>query len=265
MVVLIAIAVVAVLLATGAFSSSSQTSTAAQTPAQVIAHVTPSTVLVVSDQGSSGVSRGSGWVWDVSRGEIVTNAHVTSGGQVYTIGTGDSLTLQNSAQGAVVAGANARPATLLGQSLCEDIAVLRVSNIAGLKTFARLPSQSMLKIGTPVVALGYPATQANLQQPDYSANLTGDAGVVSQPRTTFGRIPASSNGEPATGPYGNVILTDTPINPGNSGGPLVDYQDRIVGMNTATVSGAQGQNYAIGIDRIDRVVPELIAGQKPCG
>jgi S1-C subfamily serine protease len=71
-------------------------------------------------------------------------------------------------------------------------------------------------------------------------------------------------GRPTTGPYHDVVLTDTPINPGNSGGPLVDYQSRLVGMNTAQRTGVQQQNYAIGVDRINKIVPELLAGQKVC-
>ncbi len=260
-VVAVALIVVVVLLATGALSSSQAPPA---TAAQVISQVAPSTVLVVSDHGNGTGERGSGWVWDASRGLIVTNAHVTAGGVLYTIGSGQTMTLQTDAQGEVVAGAHARVAKLLGQALCEDIAVLKVSNTGGLRTLPRLPSQSELKIGDGVVAVGYPGTVSLLQNPQFGANLTGDTGVVSQPRTTFPAIPGTFGGPPTTGPYHDVILTDTPINHGNSGGPLVDYHARLVGMNTATNQQAQGQNYAIGVDRIDQIVPRLLAGQNVC-
>jgi hypothetical protein len=35
-------------------------------------------------------------------------------------------------------------------------------------------------------------------------------------------------------------------------------------MNTAVNTGAEQQNYAIGVDRIDEVVPRLLAGQNVC-
>jgi S1-C subfamily serine protease len=260
-IVALALIAVAVLLATGAFTG---TQAAPTTAAQVISRVAPSTVLVVADDGNGIASRGSGWVWDASRGLIVTNAHVTVEGQLYTVGRGETMALQNNPQGQIIAGPHARTARLLGQALCEDIAVLKVSNTAGLKTLRRLPSQAQLKIGEAVVAVGYPGTVSLLQNPQFGANLTGDTGVVSQPRTTFPAIPGEA-GRPTTGPYHNVVLTDTPINPGNSGGPLVDYQSQLVGMDTATREGVQQQNYAIGVDRINQVVPRLLAGQNVCG
>jgi serine protease Do len=67
------------------------------------------------------------------------------------------------------------------------------------------------------------------------------------------------------GPYKNVILTDTVINKGNSGGPLVDEKARLVGMNSAGRTDVQGQNYAVGVDRINEIVPKILAGQKVCG
>ena len=39
----------------------------------------------------------------------------------------------------------------------------------------------------------------------------------------------------------------TPINPGNSGGPLVDSEDRVVGINSATSWGRRYRGFAIPI------------------
>lgn len=59
-----------------------------------------------------------------------------------------------------------------------------------------------------------------------------------------------------------MIQTDASINPGNSGGPLLDSQGRVIGVNTAiaNVTGASiGIGFAVPVDVVKRVVPELIA------
>jgi len=61
-----------------------------------------------------------------------------------------------------------------------------------------------------------------------------------------------------------VIQTDAPMNPGNSGGPLIDSAGRVIGMNTAILSptGAYaGIGFAIPIDCINWIVPEIISGR----
>jgi S1-C subfamily serine protease len=58
-----------------------------------------------------------------------------------------------------------------------------------------------------------------------------------------------------------VIQTDAAINPGNSGGPLLDSAGRLIGVNTQIVSpsGAfAGIGFAVPVDTVNRIVPELI-------
>ena len=65
-------------------------------------------------------------------------------------------------------------------------------------------------------------------------------------------------------PIQGVIQTDAPLNPGNSGGPLLDSAGRVIGMNTAILSptGAYaGIGFAVPIDCINRIVPEIISGR----
>ncbi|MGH8568269.1 MAG: S1C family serine protease, partial [Gammaproteobacteria bacterium] len=63
----------------------------------------------------------------------------------------------------------------------------------------------------------------------------------------------------------HLIQTDAAINPGNSGGPLLDSAGRLIGINTAifSPSGAfAGIGFAVPVDTVNRVVPQLVSGGK---
>jgi S1-C subfamily serine protease len=63
----------------------------------------------------------------------------------------------------------------------------------------------------------------------------------------------------------HLIQTDAAVNPGNSGGPLLDSAGRLIGVNTLifSPSGASaGLGFAVPVDTVNRVVPQLIAGGK---
>lgn len=233
-------------------------------PAEVVDEVRNSTVLVVNNKGFGSGGRGSGWVWDASEGLIVTNAHVTAGGQSYTVSTGEKLTISIGTD-VEIEGEESREAEVKGEALCDDIAVIQVDDKEGLETMPRVPSKKELKVGQEVVGVGYPSTINLTQgQAQQDADLTGNTGVISTVSTTFPAIPGEGPDDPTVGPYRDVILTDTIINQGNSGGPLVNREAKLVGMNSAQRTDVQGQFYAVGIDRINEVVPQLIEGNDPC-
>jgi putative serine protease PepD len=264
-VAIVLVVAVGVLAALGVFSGSSKTGL---TNAQIVDKARPSTYLVVTTLDNA-AGRGTGWVWDAAQGIIVTNAHVVAGGQAYSVAKGDDLRIlvQNHS---LVASPGGQSAKLVGEADCEDIGVLKVSNTSGLVTMPR-GSQANLHVGDHAVAVGYPATLNTTTSDTFStpgftrAQLTATSGDVSTVSTTFGAIPGENAGDPTVGPYKNVILTDTVINHGNSGGPLLDEKARLVGMNSAGRTDVQGQNYAIGVDRINEIVPKILAGQKVCG
>jgi S1-C subfamily serine protease len=248
------------LAAAGVFSGGKST----LSNAQIVDKVRPSTWFVVNDHGGGRVGRGTGWVWDAGQGIIVTNAHVVAQSSNMTVAQGDDLKIE-SVGDTFRAGPNGKTAKILGAANCEDIGVIQVSDRSGLKNLPR-GSQKDLKVGDHVVAVGYPGTH-NITQSAFGpgftrAQLTATSGDVSTVSTTFSSV---DEGGDTFGPYQNVVLTDTVINPGNSGGPLVDEQGRLVGMNSATAAGdVTGQNYAVGVDRINEMVPKIIQGQNVC-
>jgi 2-alkenal reductase len=102
-------------------------------------------------------------------------------------------------------------------------------------------------VGQTVLAIGNP----------YGLARTLTTGVIS---ALDRRLPTATGREVA-----GVIQTDAAINPGNSGGPLIDTNGRLIGVNTAIISGSgssAGIGFAVPVDVVNRVVPQLIAKGK---
>jgi serine protease Do len=53
------------------------------------------------------------------------------------------------------------------------------------------------------------------------------------------------------------LQTDASINPGNSGGPLVNICGEAIGINSAVAQAAQGIGFAIPIDHVKSILPQL--------
>lgn len=205
--------------------------------ATVVDNVKNGIVYVRTETPSEGrVGRGTAWVWDLSNGHVVTNAHVTDGAETIAVGVNGEV----------------QPAQLVGQATCEDLAVLKVADTRGL-TQMKTGAQGALKIGTPVAAIGYPAG-VNESRDFNRFDLTGTDGTVSIVQTS-------------QGPFENIIATTAQINAGQSGGPLVNFNEEVVGVTTRTEFDATGgniENGAIGIDRVKEIVPRIAAGDQVC-
>ena len=174
---------------------------------------------------ASGKGIGSGVLIDVE-GSIVTNAHVVEGAANITVTLHDGTRL---------------PAELIGSDLQSDVALLHVTLPQGSHAPAQLGDSDKLEIGQKVLAIGHP----------FGLGYAFSTGIVSG----FGqRLETKQEVFQA-----RVIQTTTPINPGNSGGPLVDSEDRVVGINSAILMGAQNIGFAIPINTVKSIVTELRA------
>jgi 2-alkenal reductase len=170
---------------------------------------------------------GTGFVWDAA-GHIVTNDHVVQGAGELAV---------RLASGQVL------PARIVGTAPNYDLAVIRVDNTRSLPPPVAIGTSDDLKVGQLVFAIGNP----------FGLDQTLTTGIISALKR---RLPTAAGRE-----ITNVIQTDAAINPGNSGGPLLDSAGRVIGVNTAILSPSgtsAGIGFAIPIDSVNRVVPELI-------
>jgi S1-C subfamily serine protease len=172
-----------------------------------------------------GVATGTGFVIDDS-GHIVTNDHVAAGGRVVTV--------QNAP------GARRVAARIVGRDPSTDLALLRVDPREAPDLIPLpLGDSDDVRVGDTAIAIGNP----------YGLQHTLTAGVVSATERTID----APDGFPIDG----AVQTDAAINSGNSGGPLLDAAGRVIGVNAQTEPGTIGIGYAIPVDTLKRVVPEL--------
>ena len=170
---------------------------------------------------------GSGFIWDRA-GHVVTNHHVIAGANQIAV------RLEN---GEVVA------AKFVGSTPDYDLAVVRLTGTRSGRDPIPLGDSKSLKVGQSVFAIGNP----------FGLSRTLTSGIISALNR---RLPTSNNRE-----VDGVIQTDAAINPGNSGGPLVDSAGRLIGVNTAIISGSgasAGIGFAVPVDVVNRIVPQLI-------
>jgi serine protease Do len=156
-----------------------------------------------------------------------------------TILTNEHVVLKASKIKVTLADGRDFDAKLIGADADSDLAVLRIKTGETLPHVA-LGSSADLMIGETVIAIGNP----------FGLSHTVTTGVVS----ALGR---SLRSEEHT--YTDFIQTDASINPGNSGGPLLNIKGALIGINTAIYGKAQGIGFAIPVDRVQRVMKDLVS------
>jgi S1-C subfamily serine protease/nitrogen fixation-related uncharacterized protein len=179
--------------------------------------------------GTIVTSTGSGIVLSKT-GELLTNYHV--------IGDGKNIIV-------TLADNTSHKAEIVGIDKIDDIAVVKIDENKNLVPID-LGRSNGLKIGQKVLAIGNPF--------GYDRTLT--TGIVSG----LNRVVQTADKTLALG----MIQTDASINPGNSGGPLLNGHGEMVGMNTSifTINDTQGMNFAIPIDTILSLLPDLLTNGK---
>ncbi len=171
---------------------------------------------------------GSGFIWDEA-GHIITNFHVIQNANAVRVTLSDRTTWE---------------AELIGVAPEKDLAVLKINAPREKLRAIAVGASHDLRVGQSVFAIGNP----------FGLDQTLTTGIIS----ALGREIESSDRTPIR----DVIQTDAAINPGNSGGPLLDSSGRLIGVNSAirSPSGASaGIGFAIPVDAVNWVVPELIA------
>jgi serine protease Do len=169
---------------------------------------------------------GSGFILD-AQGHVVTNAHVVEDATTVRVTLADGRDFE---------------ASVRGRDPRLDLAVLEIKDASKKELpYASLGSSDALRVGEYVVAIGNP----------FGLGDTVTMGIVSAKSREIG-----------AGPYDDFIQTDASINPGNSGGPLFDLKGQVVGINTAMAVTGRGIGFAIPIDALKDVLPQLLTTGK---
>ncbi len=158
-------------------------------------------------------------------GYVVTNAHVV---------------LRATSLKAVFADQREYEAKPIAIDEEHDLAVLKIEADRPLPAI-QLGRSDDLMIGETVIAIGNPL--------GYHHTVT--TGIISATERTLN---ISENRE-----YRDLIQTDASINPGNSGGPLLNILGELIGINTAIRGDAQNIGFAIPVDSLRKLLPDMLS------
>lgn len=158
------------------------------------------------------------------KGDLITNAHVVNQAR--------SVWIQIPSLGRRIIDVE-----VIGMTPDRDLALLRVkpesleliTKALGKIPYLELDDSDSVYRSDEVLALGYPLGQQSLKS---------TTGVVS-------------------GREQHMIQISAAINPGSSGGPLLNAAGKVVGINAAGITEAQNVGYAIPVNDLKIVLPDL--------
>jgi len=193
------------------------------TVVQIFAQVAESDQLQPYKTPAQGGTCGSGFFID-GDGHLLTNWHV--------IDQARAIWIQIPSLGKRIIDVE-----VVSVSPDRDIALLKVADEdldfirqeLGSVPYLPLGNSDSLFRSDEVLALGYPLGQQSLKS---------TSGIIS-------------------GREHHLVQTSAPINQGNSGGPLINSRGEVVGINEANVPSAQNVGYAIPINDVKIVLPDM--------
>ncbi len=173
-------------------------------------------------QKSQPFALGTGFVIDET-GLILTNHHV--------IGGAEEVKIQFNEDDEFV------PAEVIGRDPELDVALLSVKAKSKL-TPIPLGDSERIEVGEYVLAIGNPLGYGHT--------------------VTHGILSAKERKAPEMR-LAKYLQTDASINPGNSGGPLLNMKGEVIGINNAIDARGQGIGFAIPINTVKQILPQLKA------
>jgi S1-C subfamily serine protease len=185
--------------------------------------VQPAVVDVTSTLRYDGeTAEGTGVIISAADALVLTNNHV----------------IRDATQVIVTLTASGRryPARVVGADVAADVALLQLQGATRLAA-ATMGNSSAVATGTPVLAIGN------------QAGAGGDPAIAPGVISALGQtIQADDPSSGFTETLHDMFQTSARIAPGYSGGPLADSAGQVIGMDTASGSGApDASGYAIPI------------------
>ena len=180
-------------------------------------------------------AEGTGFVIDAAAGLVLTNNHVIDGATSVTV--------------TPVMSGKSYPARVLGYDRTDDVALLQLPRVTGLKAVT-IGNSWPVSAGTPVLAIGNEAGQGG--------SPTVAPGVISGLDRT---IVASDQSSGLIETLHGMMQTSADVRPGDSGGPLADAAGRVIGIDTAAGGGTVYSGYAIPINHAMPIARQIAARQ----
>lgn len=165
---------------------------------------------------------GTGFVIDAAEGLILTNNHV--------IDQAEEVKIQF-----VEDDNELIPAEIIGRDPELDVALLKVKSKIKMTSIV-LGDSDAIDVGEYVIAIGNPLGYGH--------------------SVSHGILSAKGRRNPEFR-LGRYLQTDASINPGNSGGPLLNMKGEVIGINNAIDARAQGIGFAIPINMVKAILPQL--------